>query len=153
MRSRREPSVGRRTRRARRSAFTLIEVLVTLAILSTGIVVVLQAFNTSLVALGESRDTLRAYDLLARRVAETELALREQGAEGASSVSEGRFTGRHADFLWRVEVRDASVPGAGGLTGGLSGPQLKEIAASVWRTGATRRHTAVTFVALSARKK
>ncbi len=46
------------------AGFTLIEVLITLVILSTGIVVVLQAFQTSATALGAARDTERATYLI-----------------------------------------------------------------------------------------
>ena len=55
------------------AGFTLIEVLVTLVILSTGIVVVLQAFDVAVAALGEARDTLWANAIVREKLAEAVL--------------------------------------------------------------------------------
>ena len=89
---------GKSSRGKRRTAFTLIEVLVTLVILSTGIVVVLHAFESSVTALGEARDVLNGTALAQRkRVAiESELAAGGPLPTGAS----GRFEAPFEDYAW-----------------------------------------------------
>ena len=56
-----------------------------MAILATGIVVVLEGFQTSLLALGASRDALRADALLAELLADTELDLVTGGSAHAAA--------------------------------------------------------------------
>jgi prepilin-type N-terminal cleavage/methylation domain-containing protein len=71
-------------------AFTLIEVLISLVILSTGIVLVLRAFNTSLFALRESRNALIANILIRDKIEQARLAAFERGDAGLDS-QEGNF--------------------------------------------------------------
>lgn len=75
----------RRLRIREPAAFTLIEVLVTLVILSTGIVLVLQAFETSLVALGDARDNLWGSFLMRQKMTEVELAFKTGSTPSSSS--------------------------------------------------------------------
>jgi len=91
------------------SAFTLIEVLVTLVILSTGIVVVLHAFESSVTALGEARDVLNGTALARQKRVEiaSELAAGGSMPTGASGVFEAPFE----DYAWYVDSTVvASVP-------------------------------------------
>ena len=58
---------------ARGAGFTLIEVLVTVVILSVGIVAILEAFQASLVALGAAQDSLRGTLLAREKMGDVEL--------------------------------------------------------------------------------
>ena len=88
---------------SRHAGFTLIELLVSVVILSTGIVLVLEAFQTAMVALGDSRDVLMQ-DMLAReRMAAVDLQLAESPFSPPQSAS-GRFTGQFKGFDWSQRV-------------------------------------------------
>jgi type II secretory pathway pseudopilin PulG len=122
------------------SSFTLIEVLVTLVILATGIVIVLRAFDTSLVALGESRDSLRAGALLRQKLEEVEQRVLAEGEEGLGSAS-GSSDG-YDD--WRVRVQaDLHAVSSGASR---STNKLYRVAALAWRDGMDRRYGAATYV-------
>lgn len=124
------------------AGFTLVEVLISLVILSTGIVLVLQALDTSVVALAESRDTLWA-SLLLRETLDDVDAFRARHGKALPSASRGTFSGRYANFAWEREVRDAVGPGGGRLDSGDAG-ELKDVIVTVWRTGSDRTYTAAT---------
>jgi len=83
------------------SAFTLIELLVTVVILSTGIVLILQAFQTSMVALAESRDGMRSAALSHALVVQGEMDVRAGGAVIDAHVLQSRYP----DYWWRVDTR------------------------------------------------
>jgi prepilin-type N-terminal cleavage/methylation domain-containing protein len=108
-------------RLSRQGAFTLIEVLITLVILSTGIVLVLQAFETAAVALGDSRDAMRASSL-ARDKLEDALADDPEAAPGTS----GSFPTVFGGFRWRVLAAPAEMGGEG---------ELERLTVDVWREG------------------
>jgi type II secretion system protein I len=97
---------------ARIRGFTLIEVLVALVILSTGIVLVLGAFEASLSALGRSRDVLLASVMIRERMTEADAQLREAGrweGDTAETFSSGRYRG----FVRRCEVAESPAGGGG----------------------------------------
>lgn len=127
---------------SRRAAFTLIEVLVTLVILSTGIVLVLRAFGTCAVALGASRDVLRQSVLAGDKVEEIEAALLD-GVQTGYGVSHGSFAEPYDDYDWEARVRPIVCEGpAGEIVPGV----LHAVEISVWRTGMDQRHTLMTYV-------
>ncbi|MDP6631383.1 MAG: type II secretion system protein [Kiritimatiellia bacterium] len=82
--------------------FTLIELLVTVVILSTGIVLILQAFQTSMVALAESRDSMRSAALSHALVVQGELDVRSGGSIG---VDDSALETLYPDYRWRVDTR------------------------------------------------
>lgn len=82
------------------AAFTLIELLVTVVILATGIVLILQAFQTSMVALAESRDRMRSAALAHALMVQGELE-----ARGADAIDEYRLRTLYPDYWWRVAIR------------------------------------------------
>ncbi|MGQ9660806.1 MAG: type IV pilus modification PilV family protein [Kiritimatiellia bacterium] len=127
------------------AAFTLIEVLVAVVILSTGIVLVLRAFDASVVALSEARDTMRAAALLRERIVLTTLDVRS-AADYVPPTRSGRFEDPYRDFHWNEEAN--TVAG--------SGPTVSyELVETVWRDGSDRRFTTRTYVTVepqSARK-
>ncbi|MBT3296776.1 MAG: type II secretion system protein [Verrucomicrobia bacterium] len=90
------------------SAFTLIELLVTVVILSTGIVVILQAFQSSMVALADSRDTMRSAALRHALMVQAELKVR--GAGSGAELSDSMLRTRYPEYRWRVDTRADSAP-------------------------------------------
>ncbi len=127
--------------RNRGAGFTLIEVLVTVVILATGIVVVLQAFNVSLSALQASRDVLWGTMLAREKL--TESRLQVLGSFGdMTGLERGRFSDRYRDYSW--EQRVVAVP----LVHSESEPsdgQLHEITVSVWRGDQLPGESLVTY--------
>jgi prepilin-type N-terminal cleavage/methylation domain-containing protein len=121
--------------------FTLIEVLIALVILSTGIVLVLQAFQTSMVALSESRDAVGASLLREQRLAVGAAAARD--GEAPRAVDSGRFESRYSRFSW--EVTSGQIPTT--LSVALLQPYTwHEVTAAVQRDGSSRRYTAGTII-------
>lgn len=126
-----------------RTGFTLIEVLVALVILATGIVVVLRAFQTSAVALGEARDRMWATLLIGEKLSDIEAFVYDNPGLLPES-SEGRFTGLYRDFLWRCEVGDPPRDVSSSVTAGDDGPAYLRI--SVRRDGNRREYLGETFL-------
>jgi prepilin-type N-terminal cleavage/methylation domain-containing protein len=109
-----------------RAGFTLLEVLVAVVILATGIVLVLEAFHASLGALGEARDVLKAHRILEAKVAE---AVR-LGVEGSSALTglQGGFQTPDG-FQGQVQISLSR----NGLTASGSSVSLYRVTVSVWR--------------------
>lgn len=124
---------GGRTTRA--AGFTLIEALVALVILSTGIVLVLQAFQTGASALGVAREAACAAHL-------THQVLQTLPASRGSPVSPagGVFAAPYDDFEWQL-----AVDGSGGGTGGEGGGQLERVTVTVWHAGSSARYATTTY--------
>jgi type II secretion system protein I len=130
------------------SAFTLIEVLVSLVILSAGIVMVLRAFETSLVALAESRDSLRATMIIKERMAEYEIA----ALAGANAFQAAPMEGESCDwtapgrmFEWRAQVTAESAADNSAAAGGGSN-SLNAVVVTVRRSGSDRSQSAAGYV-------
>lgn len=125
-------------------AFTLIEVLITLVILSTSLVLVLRAFGSAAAALGESRDSLWAGLLMKEKVAEVAMAAEDGSGAGLQSSS-GRIAGGGVDFLWTRRVR--TLEDLPAQTGVRKDPvMLNEILVTVRREGSTRERSVTTRV-------
>jgi len=120
------------------AAFTLIEILVALVILSTGIVVVLEAFETSLFTLAQSRDTTRASRILAEKAAELDVLGIRKGTSGVESGA-GVFS-VSTDWKGRVDVETDPLS-AGAVSG-----TLHRVEISLWREESDARFGAVTFL-------
>ncbi len=128
-------------RRPSRSGFTLVEVLVAVVILSTGIVSVLHAYNASLVALGVARDRLWSTALIKEKLTELEVAVAD-GDDPTGLSSKGWFEEPREAFRFDVSVEDCELPvGASEKVGG-----LHEIRVTVWRDGEERTYQVVTHL-------
>jgi prepilin-type N-terminal cleavage/methylation domain-containing protein len=125
------------------SGFTLIEILVTVVILATGIVLVLRAFETSLVALGESRDALRASELIKAKMTELNLQARVEGKIDTSPS--GSFDDPYRDYRW--EIATEAAESAAAENGG--GDVLTKLNVTVWREGSRTTYSADTFIRVS----
>jgi len=128
-----------------RRGFTLIEVLITLVILSVGIVLVLRAFGTAAAALGEVRDSLWVSLLTREKLAAAAIAAEESGGSG-STTSSGRIPAAGMEYGWTMRVRPvASLPANAGA--GRPDPVvLNEAEVTLWRNGSTRERVVTTYV-------
>jgi len=122
------------------SSFTLIELLVTVVILATGIVVVMRAFNTSLVALDESQNALQTAWVIRNCVAEVRIDAAEDGR-----ITPGRASGRverpTVDSLWEIEKEPVAAEGGGGTNGA-----LYRVTVATWPENVDRRYSAATYI-------
>ena len=112
------------------SGFTLIEVLVSVVILSVGIVAVLIAFETATVALGEMRDSIWAGNVAQHQLDQ----LRIKGYAGTdigSGYASGIYPTYYSQFNWEYRISDAGLSESGG--------DVREVRLIVSRTGSTRR--------------
>jgi prepilin-type N-terminal cleavage/methylation domain-containing protein len=120
-----------------RCGFTLFEVLVTLAILSVGIVLVLSAMSASTAALDESRDVLRM-QLLARDLLDRSCAAMSQPG-GALPEASGQYRAPFENYRWNLDVAPV-------LGGGAGSQVLSRVSAAVWRDGTSRRCVVETYL-------
>jgi len=124
--------------------FTLIEVLVAIVILSTGIIVVLRAFETSVVALAEARDRMWATMLVGQKLAEAQAYVHEHPGALPPSGS-GQFGGSYEAFRWQTTVGDA--PGSiSSANTACENSTLGYISVAVWREGTKRIFAGETFL-------
>ena len=86
-----------------RSAFTLIEVLITIVILSTGIVGILYSFDASMNALSDTRGTLFCTVLCRDKLTDIESDIVLGQAPEVSSF--GLFDGIYKDYQWSADTR------------------------------------------------
>ncbi len=84
--------------------FTLLEVMVALAIMAGVILTVLGSLNYHLDSIAAERDNTTLTLLARYRLAELE----QQG--GLQQKSEGSFAPAHADVTWRAELLPAQLP-------------------------------------------
>lgn len=121
------------------AGFTLIEVLVSVVILSTGIIFVLHAFETASVALSDMRDTIWAGN-----VAQSEIdMLRVQSAAGedpGSGYRNGISSTYYSSFIWERNI--SSAP----FDSGRDGADLRHVLLAVRRDGSTRLHKYETYI-------
>jgi general secretion pathway protein I len=108
--------------------FTLLEVVVALAIMASVILTVLGSLNYHLGSIAAERD-ITTLTLLARnRLVELE----QQG--GLQKKSEGTFAPAHADVTWRSELFPAKIPA------------LQKLVVTVQRRGDKREVALVRYV-------
>jgi general secretion pathway protein I len=108
--------------------FTLLEVVVALAIMAGVILTVLGSLNYHLGSISAERDTTTLTILARNRLVELE----QQG--GLQKKSEGTFAPDHADVTWRAELFPAQLPA------------LQKLVLTVQRTGDKREVTLVRYV-------
>ncbi len=125
------------------SGFTLIEVLVSVVVLSTGIIFVLHAFETATVALSEMRDTIWASN-----VAQGELdKLRASGARG-DDIGNGFWSGQqstyYSSFNWERHVSDAGL-----INSYADGPDIRHVVLKLSREGSSKQFRYETYIRVS----
>ena len=114
------------------SGFTLVEIMLTITILTVGIIGILRAYATSINALEVSRDTIDAVCLLKEKMAEIEQTAIDEGGISPGSSS-GRFEDEFENFLWKLEVKTGSIE------------DLNEVTLVVSRVGQPRKFSLVTY--------
>lgn len=132
------------------SGFTLVETLVAVAILSIGIVVILQALQQSVVFLGDTRDCVWANRIISDKIEESRaMAL---GSDGP--LAAGRATGSYpvyfGTFAWESNIMAAEFPGVSALA---DGPAVSVVTVSAWRVGGGKKYSSTAYVRSSRRKK
>ena len=128
-----------------RRGFTLIEVLITLVILSTSIVLVLRAFGTAAAALGEVRDSVWASLLIREKLAAAAIAAEESGAAGFTTSS-GRIPAAGMEYGWTLRVQPVEHLPADASAGRPDSIVLNEAEVTLWRNGSTRERAVTTYV-------
>ncbi|OVE76582.1 hypothetical protein BVX97_00710 [bacterium E08(2017)] len=93
----------RRTAAQDRRGFTLVELLVSVVILSVGIVVILHAFERALFAVGSARDHIWSDLLASETISEMDLAVMTDDIEGMDS-DDGDFEEPYDAFSWETEI-------------------------------------------------
>lgn len=127
------------------SGFTLIEVLVSVVVLSTGIIFVLHAFETATVALSEMRDTIWASNVAQSQIEK----LRVTGASGSdlgNGYWSGRYSAYYSDFLWERNIGDANL-----VSGAENGSDVRRVILTVRRDGSKREFTYETYIRVAER--
>lgn len=107
--------------------FTLLEVMVALAIMAGVLVTVLGAVNFHLSIVAAERDSTTLTLLARSRLAEMELA-------SALVKGEGTFAPSHPDLKWKAELLPATFPG------------LQKLSLRVQRTGDKREVVLVRYL-------
>jgi len=87
----------------RSKGFTLIEVMVSIAILSFGLILILQGFAYSANVLRISRNNLEATLLTEEKMAETEIMLK-QTKDSLFSGFNGESKSNNIEFKWKTEL-------------------------------------------------
>ena len=108
--------------------FTLLEVVVALAIMAGVILTVLSSLNYHLDSISAERDNTTLTILARNRLVELE----QQG--GLQQKSEGTFAPAHADVTWRAELFPAKIPA------------LQKLVVTVQRKGDKREVALVRYV-------
>jgi len=108
--------------------FTLLEVVVALAIMAGVILTVLGSLNYHLDSISAERDNTTLTILARNRLVELE----QQG--GLQQKSDGTFAPAHADITWRAELFPAKIPA------------LQKLVVTVQRKGDKREVALVRYV-------
>ena len=129
-----------------KKGFLLIELLVTIAILSSGLVLILAGFHSSLNALRTSQNVIRASQILEQEMLNLERQTEEE--EGiVAGVREGEVNG----FSWFQEVvplEETAIPIDESLWDEDIAPALETVLSTVklslrWREGVKERELSV----------
>jgi prepilin-type N-terminal cleavage/methylation domain-containing protein len=130
----------------KKRGFLLIELLVTIAILSGGLVLILAGFNSSLNALRTSQNIIRASEILEEKMWQL-----EQQAEEEEGIVAGEDEGEVNGFSWVKEVlplEETALPQDESLWDEETAPILETALSEVklnlhWREGSKERELSV----------
>lgn len=128
--------------------FSLIEVLIAVVILSTGMVVVLQGMHTAIGALDSAVDKTRAAVLVrARFDVVSQAALTSDDLSSLSSS--GEFEDHYSQYRWDTRVEAVRNKFGDGAVSEDESGKLYEVDVTVWRVGSVRQYRATTLIYLS----
>ena len=83
--------------------FTLIEIMISIAILSVGLIFVLQGLTQCLNILGISRDNLEASLLAEEKMTEVEIAAKQDKGTFSKDAS-GEAQSGNIEFKWQIQL-------------------------------------------------
>jgi type II secretion system protein I len=125
--------------------FTLIEVLITLVILSVSIVAVLRSFGAAATALGTVRDSLWSSLLAREKLTAAAIAAEENGGAGFATSS-GRIPAAGMEYGWTLRVQPVERLPADAGAGRPDPVVLNEAEVTLWRSGSARERVVTTYV-------
>jgi prepilin-type N-terminal cleavage/methylation domain-containing protein len=128
------------SRRLVERGFTIIEVLIAVVVLATGVTVVLQGLHVSLSTLDAVVDKTRAAVLLDRKLGDIRraaIASQDPSTLGTS----GAFDAPYDSYRWEIDTAVMSLSGSNADAG-----TLHAVDASVWHEGRERRYFVSTLV-------
>ena len=132
----------------KRGGFTLIEVLVAVVILSTGLVVILQGMQTAVKALDVAVDKTRSSFLLHQQLNDLSAAA-AAGQDLSELAGEGRFDKPYDRYYRRLKISKVRLtqknPGAGAVDADDSGV-LYDVRLTVRRAGSERSYSVSTLL-------
>lgn len=132
--------------------FTLIEVLIAVVILATGMVIVLEGMRTAIGAFDSAVDKTRASFLVQSRFD----AIRQSALSSddiSDLTSDGEFEEPFAQYRWDVTVEQTTTAqGSESVSEDKSG-KLYEVDVTVWRFGSERKYSASTLVYIPPEKE
>lgn len=94
--------------KSQRSGFTLLEIMIALAIVSIAMVSLLTLANRSIGVHDRLQRITSATLLAQQKMAETEVTVRNGALESAKS--QGVFSGPYAGYRWQVTYADTPLP-------------------------------------------
>lgn len=130
----------RQTCHSRTGAFTLIEVLVALVLLSTVIISIITGFQSAITALGEARDCIWANRIISEKMDEMRISALT-GKVPDLGIRAGTYPVYYGDFRWETRI-DNSVPGS------QSGPAFSfcSVTITAWRENSSRKYSITTYI-------
>ena len=123
-----------------RRGFTLIEVLVAVVVLAVGLVAVMRGFETSLLALRESSDTLHANLIIAEKISQARAA--GLSSDGSSSLASRDTSGTERGFSWKMEHDVVSMP----VTDQKITNNVVKVTVELSGRGSTRKYKGQTYI-------
>ena len=130
----------RRTCHSKTGAFTLIEVLVAMVLLSTVIISIITGFQSAITALGEARDCIWANRIIGEKMDEMRISAMT-GKMPDYGIRTGKYPAYYGDFRWETRM-DNSVPGL------RSSPMFSfcSVTITAWRENSSRKYSITTYI-------
>jgi len=127
--------------------FSLIEVLIAVVILATGMVVVLEGMHTAIGALDSAVDKTRA-SVLARARFDVVQQASLISDDLSDLSSDGEFDEPYSQYRWEMYVDEVRTSFGSGSVAEEEAGKLYEVDVTVWRVGSERKYSAATLVYL-----
>lgn len=96
--------------RLSQKAFTLVEVLIALVILSAGIMLLVQSWSGSLLMIQKTKINVEIAALLERKMAEIEMEYQGKSLESIPEEKEDNFGSEFPKYTWKMESREFELP-------------------------------------------